>query len=1118
MLHPILTHNFSYSTEQEAALKAATAEVLVTAGAGAGKTRTLVARYLAMLAEGIPMRSVIAITFTRKAAREMRNRIRQQIRSYLATDGLPAHERSRWDQLYGELDGARIGTIHSLCAEILRFHPAQANVDPNFELLDEGVSSLLRQQAVEEALAWAAENPDLLPLFSILGQWSLQNTLVQLLLNRLSAAESFTTSQNAPLSRWQAEIEQQQLTVLATMESGEAWRQAVETLRHNSATDDTDLMEIQRVSALAAIDGPGDTVAGRLESVAGLGQINRRGGRAKAWPDGKPQLTAIKKALQTLHSAWEDNAELLQLATGELDEQLAGLIPLLKQLFDVAIEQYNTLKVRRNTLDYDDLEMKTLQLLANYREAREYWQSNINSIMVDEFQDTNQRQADLIQSLQGPSTHLFLVGDAKQSIYRFRGADVSVFRRKESKAQNVCRLQTSYRAHYDLIVSLNDVFRPVLGEPDAATPDYVEPFSKLIPWRENPALGISAPYIELGLALGSKSDGALERAAAGLAQRLLRLLAETQLTPADIAILCRSSTSFAAYENALEAAGLPFLTVAGRGFYHRPEVRDVLNALHALTDPTDDLALAGLLRSPVLGVSDAGLYWLTRLTERQKQSLWDVIQMLPTGSNLSVHDLSQVAAAVALIGELRRDAGRTAIADLLKAFLDRTNYRAALIRAGQQRAARNLSKLLADAHNSGLVNANDFLEYIAGLRDSGSREGEARAIEEGVITIMSVHAAKGLEFPVVVVGDITHTGRSSYGTIVTPQSGPLLPLKNSDGDLPAIYRLARWVESNQEDAESRRLLYVAATRAREKLILNGVVSVGKNGHLTRTGEWLRLLTAPLNLGELSVEFDPEGNHTLLLDLPTGQLTLYEPGWQPPAVSWPATNSTAPQQAELPQEALLAALPAAKGVTTAPAQADLPERVFQIVPPTDKSAAPTWVVGSLVHEALALWRFPTPTFQDWAVNRSRTYGLTDAHQINDAASRCSRLLTQFQASSLYQAMTAATQRLHEIPYSIMVDGHPESGRVDALFQTGDRWTLVDFKVDRVYTQTRFMELLEGRDYLAKLSQYRQAVTELTGHTPAALLCLLDYERQARTFSLETLYQIVAGQQPNGEATQ
>jgi len=172
-VHPIVAQ-VSPSEEQRPAVLVHGCDVVITAGAGTGKTRTLVARYLALLAEGLPLRSIVAVTFTRKAAREMRNRIREEVRRYLSRSDLDAEERQRWLTLYSELDAARIGTIHSLCVEILRAHPAEARLDPRFSVLEEGQLSILRRRALDEALAWAADNAETVQLFPLLGEQGLR--------------------------------------------------------------------------------------------------------------------------------------------------------------------------------------------------------------------------------------------------------------------------------------------------------------------------------------------------------------------------------------------------------------------------------------------------------------------------------------------------------------------------------------------------------------------------------------------------------------------------------------------------------------------------------------------------------------------------------------------------------------------------------------------------------------------------------------------------------------------------------------------------------------------------------------------------------------------------------
>ena len=221
---------------------------------------------------------------------------------------------------------------------------------------------------------------------------------------------------------------------------------------------------------------------------------------------------------------------------------------------------------------------------------------------------------------------------------------------------------------------LNDLLRPVLGVQAAASRPWVEPFEAIAPARAQPGPGFQPPYIELHLTVGTKQD-ALGRAADALAAYLRELVAacsihnerEAQVTPltyGDIAILCRASNSFAAYEEALARAGIPYVTVAGGGFYDRPEIRDLLNALAALADPTDDLALVGLLRSPIAGLTDAALY---RLSEAPAENWW--LRLQQHGAILSGADGARVPRIVRLIRDLHDQVGRVTVADLLKACL-----------------------------------------------------------------------------------------------------------------------------------------------------------------------------------------------------------------------------------------------------------------------------------------------------------------------------------------------------------------------------------------------------------------------------------------------------------------
>ncbi len=1111
MLHPIV-EQLSPSPEQTPAITERGRDIVVTAGAGTGKTRTLVARYLSLLSEGLPLRSIVAITFTQKAAREMRNRVREAMREYLQGDNLSEAEHRLWQQRYSELDAARISTIHSLCTEILHAHPAESGFDPRFEVLDEGQANLLKGQVIEEALTLAADTPALVPLFTLLRERNLRDTLATLLGQRLEAAAILAKLPADLPAHWQEHLEHRQQQGLDALLADEAWQAWVAVLRGNPATRPDDLRELQRQQVMLAIDEAVGSMAEKLASLARLSDIDLRGGSAKSWPGGKEQADEVKTALAGLRELWKSRAALLSLEMTAQDEHLAQAIPLLRQLFDVMVERYTDLKLERSALDFDDLEAEALRLLLNQPSIQAQWQQQIQAILTDEFQDTNDRQRDLLNLLNGDGGKLFVVGDAKQSIYRFRGADVTVFREERERIKRdggkQVDLDTSYRAHEQLLAGLNDLLRPVLGDEADPTRPWVEPFSRLKPHRARAGRGIAAPYIELHLTVGSKGAGALKRAADALVRKLIDQV-ETDETMVgvgdkarpinygDIVILCRASTSFSAYEDALEKAGVPFLTVAGRGFYNRPEIRDVLNALQAVADPTDDLALAGLLRSPALALSDEALYQLHRTREEAARTpLWTVLAQ--GTANLSAVDTQRRTRAVEIIERLHQQVGRVSVADLLKAFLDATDYRAALISADQKRAARNVAKLLADAHSSGIVGVGEFLEYVQGLRDSGTREGEARSTAEGVVQLMTIHAAKGLEFPVVVIGDINYGMPRRRGLLLDPELGLLLPQKDEADTAAAGYQLGKLQADDQEQAESDRLLYVAATRAQEKLMLSGCLELSRGMTPMRLSGWLRQLAEPevLGLAGTAINHSDDGAAAVELMLQVGQTpvscTFYEPEYAP-AVSKHRQAQEKETLTPLPPP-LLAPISSERTPEKESLEAverERSQRVWRVVPAVERPSAPAWVVGKLVHAALAAWRFPGSGFDAWVEAQARSTGLIDERQLKDAVRETRRLLLRFQDHTLYQAMDRAEQRRHEVPYNLLINGEHENGVIDSLFLRDEIWTIVEFKTDRLGDETQLNTLLAESDYLSQAVRYADAVKHTLAKSPQAILCWLNY---------------------------
>jgi ATP-dependent exoDNAse (exonuclease V) beta subunit len=540
---------------------------------------------------------------------------------------------------------------------------------------------------------------------------------------------------------------------------------------------------------------------------------------------------------------------------------------------------------------------------------------------------------------------------------------------------------------------------------------------------------------------------------------------------------------------ALDEAGLPYLTVAGRGFYDRPEIRDLLNALRTLADPTDDLALVGLLRSPVMGFTDGQLYDFVRQRDQLEQtvSLWRLLQ---DGGLEGADWTSQLIAA------LHSRAGRISAADLLKEFLDATDYRAALLHSGQQRAARNVSKLLASTQTSGIVSVEEFLDYVADLRAGAVREGEARATAGNVIRLMSIHAAKGLEFPVVVIGDINYKRPGQGDLLLVPGLGVLPKLRDENGAGSALFTLCQERDSDQEEAESDRLFYVAATRARDKLILNGCFKLTNTGKPGWLSGWLKQIAGPLGLAGQPIDYDNAGYQAHSLSLTLGQTpvgcTIYEPAFasggrslkrdlgEPPPEQWDPRMLDAYGAPELQLD------DETRERETEPAR-----RVWRVVPSVIYPGAPAWLVGKLVHEALANWRFPDAHFDRWVENRAQSYGLPDSVRVKAVVGESRRLLERFQEHDLFTEMAAAEVLFHEIPYDRMGDnGQPEHGIIDALYRFNGNWIVVDFKTDRIRDEAHRTSVLREKKYPAQMRRYAAAVEELIGGRPLAKLCLLN----------------------------
>lgn len=1124
-LHPIL-QQMSPSSQQLAPIQSRGEDIVVTAGAGTGKTRTLVARYLSLLIDGVPLRSILAITFTKKAAREMRNRIRQEVRHYLQRDIRNKQDQGWWQRVYDGLDAARISTIHTLCAEILRHHPAECGVDPAFEMIEEGQMALYQAQAVEQALGWAIDDERTVKLFSVFGARELRYMLGHMMEKRLDIHSEWEKGDRDLWATWKGIILDPLLDFVDDPRVQDHF-QSLLTLERRGAIEDAaekgdalvpDLRQVlDSWRAIQSSRKDRDWVRLSRE-LNPLRDSLKQKGRKDNWKPADP-----KSHIKYLQDRFDrDVASIvkdgLDLA---LDKRLADdVVPALLRLFQRSEEIYTRKKSRERMLDFDDLEWKAVRVLREDRKVRLFWQERIEAVLVDEFQDTNGRQRDLLELISGSEGELFIVGDGKQSIYRFRGADVAVFKEEEQAIRSSGKgfqLSTSYRAHRELIAALNTLLEPVLKT--ETREDYRSAFEPLQPHRDKPAPGIKAPYVEFHLSVGRKSQGALDRAAEVTINRVAEIVGSgkgrnhgtEEMGPGygDVAILCRSSGSFPAYENALENAGIPYLTISGRGFYERPEVRDILNALRAIADPQDDLAVSGLLRSPVGGLSDMALHWLREVQERRNlASIYEVLFEEDLAC-LSGEE-EKVPRIRSLIQVLHRDVGRIPVARLMRNFLRSTSYLSALERAGFSRGKQNVRKLLSDAHQSGMVSISRFLSYVDELRDVSVREGEAQALAAGAVQIMTVHQAKGLEFPIVVIGDVSRASPQIRDVIIDDRFGVVPPitverLTTGTAEQPevnrmgsAVFRFALQREKDHQDAESDRLLYVAATRAKEKLLLSGVLSgIKKDGTPYSLQGWLEKLGTPLGLDDIQIPYDPQGEriHTFHIGNTTSPFlcNVYEPGSYEIQIMESDEPSLA---ADVPDNLVLLNALEAMDRDEDIKREERERQIWRVVPRIDYPAAPAWLIGKLVHRAISQWMFPSwdqDRLRAWVRREAESSGLSGEPNTREAAKQTILLLENFQAHPIYTEMNSAQRRYHEIPYSVERCGQIEMGMIDALYQQNGDWVLVEFKTDRVDNDEEIEYLLQKKDYLDQVGKYLSVAEGMLDQRPRPVLCFLNYQR-------------------------
>ncbi len=848
-------------TSEQARAAFAPGSVAVVAGAGTGKTKMLAHRYLHHLDAGLSPLQVVAVTFTEKAAAELRSRIRTLVRM----------ERPGNRRALAELEAAPISTIHALAARVCREHPERAGVPADFRVLDDLERTVWKSARLEEAIArLPQEVHDRLPVAL------LRSALVALLDDPVVAEEALRSGPDDWRALLDSEVDAAYDAVLRSAE-WPAGRAALTGLA-GSAADPNDLGELARRACLAAMDAfEARAAAAALELVK---TFRTNAGKKGAWPLGG--LEELRAALRSVKGLITEacGEGLVTLAWGPADDALAAATPALRQAFEEVRQRLEEVKVEGRVLDFADLERHALRAL-EHEEVRAHYAERWRALLVDEFQDTNPVQARLLRHLESAAVTT-VVGDEKQAIYGFRGADVGVFRSYrqtiEGRGGELVTLSQSFRSHTALVEAFEGVFPLLLGD-----------LHQSVSAVRRPAAG-SDPHLSFHALV---TDGRVVSAKRRLSEayeigRLIRELVDSRYPVfdaelgghrpvrfGDIAILTRGYAPFEAYAQVLPALGVPAVDTGGGDLLATREAKDGLAVMRLLADPTDDIALAAVLRSPFFAVDDRALRRFV-LSLDEDERWWAGLERMAAGSSgAQGEDLQLVRAAVALTALVARR-WQLAPSRLLQDLDEATGYSAVIanLPSGRRRLA-------------------DWRGFAALVRAIESTHGDAFAINRQLrqlllaeievsrpplqagdaVALMTIHRSKGLEWPVVIVADLSYEGNRSGPGAVIFEAGCGVSLRVSlaegeagevgevggagDASEPVLHKLLHQRRKRREAEELKRLLYVALTRGRDRVILT--TSDSETGPMKALGPALTAAGVPLtpfDLGPTQAYPDP----------------------------------------------------------------------------------------------------------------------------------------------------------------------------------------------------------------------------------------------------------------------
>jgi ATP-dependent helicase/nuclease subunit A len=865
---------FILTASQERALDLSL-HLSVTANAGAGKTSVLARRFVEIfLQTDAPLSGVVAITFTEQAAGELRGKIHDVILERERSPGLPPRELRRLTGLRNQLSSAIIGTIHSFCGRILRMYPAEAGVDASFTVVEGQDRTRLIGESIAETFsgvmgrgAGTAADAEFRDLLRAVPPQKLERLLLRMFAQR-EQIYRLITNRPGRVTPGAASGETNDLIARAILDraAGSDWTGRARTVAAAAGGKDAARV-LEMLPPRGAHPDPARLEAALAE--AGAIMFSRKGDFRKSFLTAEAAETIPCRADAEYIRDFEARyARILRsIRAGDAaGRELAyeRLLATLERVFLAAQDRYGAKKEDLGVLDFEDLQIRTLELLSRDG-VRERIRAGYRFFLVDEFQDTNDLQYAILKGLLGDfgGGNLFIVGDPKQSIYGFRNAEVGVFYdARDDIAAAAARgggaggggsvvLAESFRPLPEIAAFVNSVFSRLMKKEGAR---HEVDYDRIVVGRASSATG------SVGLLLVS-ADPERGRAAAvreecALVARRLREIAGGEggggYTYAQCALLLRDRTNLPALEKAFEEAGIPYLLSGGVGFFQTQEIFDFLNYLRFLVDPGDDPALAGILRSPFFCLSDAEIF---AISLHRGSSLLEKLRRAASGERAP----GRVVRSERLLGAHRSLADRIPVPRLLRRIAADTGWlgtMAGLSHGPQHR--ENFLKLLDLARRRTVAGSStlyDFTAYLDQRAEEEEREGQAATSAAGkAVRVMTVHAAKGLEFPVVVLPFLDRVSRSDHEPLIDPAVGIGIRVPG-DGEAP-MYGFLKALSEEKRIAEEKRVFYVACTRARDVLLLSGSERE-RPSRFSPLG-WLRSLLWPAGIPEGSDRLDLGG--------------------------------------------------------------------------------------------------------------------------------------------------------------------------------------------------------------------------------------------------------------------